>query len=412
MYSDKMKEAIKKIRKGLNKPNSDTTVTRKELIQLVEDGVLKNLSEPYKIYDVKVDRGVYHLPPVNEDGTIDDSAAPKNIDKPIPKDSKKLKEGNTPKANIPTESVATHSVSANGEEESASYIPSKMPEYIKWGNYRDIEKILKSRMFYPVFITGLSGNGKTLMVRQAAANVGRECIRVNITELTDEEDLIGGFRLSTDSSGGTYTSWEDGPVIKAMERGAVLLLDEIDLATHKIMCLQPILEGNPIYIKKINRLVRPAEGFTIMATANTKGRGSEDGTFIGTNILNEAFLDRFPVTIEQSYPTKATESKILSKHFTTLGIDDANFIDRLVTWADNIRSSYNNGLVDSVISTRRLVHIAKAFAIFGDKEKAIELNVSRFDDMVKETFLDLYKRYDGSLESKENTEENPDPYPV
>ena len=258
---------------------------------------------------------------------------------------------------------------------------------------KDIKSIVSSKQFYPIFITGLSGNGKTMNVSQACAQAKRECIRVNITIETDEDDLLGGYRLQEGQ-----TVWQNGPVIEAMERGAILLLDEIDLASNKIMCLQPILEGNGVFLKKINKFVKPAPGFNVIATANTKGQGSEDGKFIGTNILNEAFLERFPITVEQSYPTNKIESKILLNVMSEKGLTkdaDTKFGENLISWADIIRKTFYEGGVDEIISTRRLVHIVEAYTIFKDKMKAIEMCTNRFDNDTKTSFMDLYSKVDG-----------------
>ena len=263
-------------------------------------------------------------------------------------------------------------------------IPAKDDSFVQFGNFTDIKKIISSRLFYPTFITGLSGNGKTFSVEQACAQLGRELIRVNITIETDEDDLVGGFRLVDGN-----TAWHNGPVIEALERGSVLLLDEIDLASNKILCLQSILEGKGVFLKKIGKWVKPAAGFQVIATANTKGKGSDDGRFIGTNVLNEAFLERFPVTFEQEYPTVAIETKILNKL-----CGDVNFCKRLADWADIIRKTFYDGGIEEIISTRRLVHIVKAYAIFGDKAKAIQVCVNRFDDETKQAFLELYDKVD------------------
>ena len=267
-------------------------------------------------------------------------------------------------------------------------IPPKDDTFVRFGNFPDIKKIIKSNIFYPTFITGLSGNGKTLSVEQACAQLGRELIRVNITIETDEDDLIGGFRLVDGN-----TVWHNGPVVEALERGAVLLLDEIDLASNKILCLQSILEGKGVFLKKIGRRVDPASGFNVIATANTKGKGSDDGRFIGTNVLNEAFLERFPVTFEQEYPTAAIEIKILNKLCA-----DENFCKRLADWADIIRKTFYDGGIEEIISTRRLVHIVKAYGIFNDKEKAISVCVNRFDDETKQAFLELYDKVDADFD--------------
>ena len=282
-----------------------------------------------------------------------------------------------------------------------TYVPTKVSNYVKFGHYNDVKTIKKSGLFYPVFITGLSGNGKTMMIEQVHADLKKELFRVNITIETDEDDLIGHYALVDGR-----TVWQDGPVVLAMERGATLLLDEVDLASNKIMCLQPVLEGNPLLIKKEGRIVRPKPGFTVMATANTKGKGSEDGRFIGTNILNEAFLERFPVTVEQEYPTIAVEKKIIIKLMETLNVLDEEYATKLVDWADLIRKTFYDGGVDELIATRRLVHIIHAYAIFKDRMKAISMCVARFDDQTKETFMDLYSKLDDtvSMSTDEETE--------
>jgi len=272
-------------------------------------------------------------------------------------------------------------------------IPDKDDTFVKFGNFTDIKKIIQSRLFYPTFITGLSGNGKTFSVEQACAQLKRELIRVNITIETDEDDLIGGFRLVDGN-----TAWHNGPVIEALERGAILLLDEIDLASNKILCLQSILEGKGVFLKKIGRWVKPAAGFNVIATANTKGKGSDDGRFIGTNVLNEAFLERFPVTFEQSYPNPATEQKILEGVALDLGVEDRDFCKRLVDWGDIIRKTFYDGGIEEIISTRRLVHIIRAYSIFQDKAKAIQVCVNRFDDETKQAFLELYDKVDADFQ--------------
>ena len=271
-------------------------------------------------------------------------------------------------------------------------IPAKDDTFVKFGNFGDVRKIIQSRLFYPAFITGLSGNGKTFSVEQACAQLKRELIRVNITIETDEDDLIGGFRLVNGE-----TVWHNGPVIEALERGAILLLDEIDLASNKILCLQSILEGKGVFLKKIGRHVTPKAGFNVIATANTKGKGSDDGRFIGTNVLNEAFLERFPVTFEQEYPTPATEQKIIEGIALDLQIEDRAFCKHLVDWADIIRKTFFDGGIEEVISTRRLTHIIRAYSIFGDKEKAIKVCLNRFDDDTKQAFLELYDKVDADF---------------
>ena len=279
--------------------------------------------------------------------------------------------------------------SRRAQNVTESFVPEKNGTYVPFGFYNDLKNIIKSRIFYPIYITGLSGNGKTMMIEQVCSALKRELVRVNITKRTDESDLIGSYELIDGS-----TVRREGPVLTAMRRGAVLLLDECDLGTEDILCLQPILEGKPYFDKKTGEVVHPAAGFTVLATANTKGKGSDDGRFIGTNILNEAFLERFAVTVEQEYPPAATERKILEKNFAELNINDSVFIERLITWAEIIRKSYADGAVDEIISTRRLVHISKAFSIFNNRLKAIEMCLNRFDTDTKTAFLDLYTKVD------------------
>ena len=279
-------------------------------------------------------------------------------------------------------------------------VPSKDDNYVPFGNFTDVKKIIQSGIFYPTFITGLSGNGKTFSVEQACAALNRELIRVNITIETDEDDLIGGFRLVDGN-----TVWHNGPVVEALERGAVLLLDEVDLASNKILCLQSVLEGKGIFLKKTGRYVQPAKGFNIIATANTKGKGSDDGRFIGTNVLNEAFLERFALTFEQEYPTPATETKILLRVAASLGKHDEEFCTNLANWADIIRKTFKDGGIDEVISTRRLVHIIRAYAIWDNRMKAIKVCVNRFDEETKQSFVELYDKIDADVNTEEEKED-------
>lgn len=276
--------------------------------------------------------------------------------------------------------------------ENENLVPSKFQGFVPWGHYKTMKQVVSSNMFYPVFITGLSGNGKTLMVEQLHAEAKKELIRVNITIETDEDDLLGGFRLVNGE-----TKFVPGPVIEAMDKGCTLLLDECDLGSNKLMCLQPVLEGKGVYLKKVNKWITPKQGFNIIATANTKGKGSEDGRFIGTNILNEAFLERFAVTIEQPYPAKKVEEKIVLGSMTKYGKVDKKFATNLCTWSEVIRKTFYEGGIDEIISTRRLDHIAKAYSIFNDKLKAVELCVNRFDDDTKESFINLYTKIDAGV---------------
>ena len=357
---NKTQKTVLKVLKDTYKKD---TVTRAEINALVKKKVIKNPSW-LKSDKYKVDRGVYTL---NVD-SMDDSTSVDTTDTKISNDTK-----------------AAYIVSSLTD----NVVPAKDTDFVNFGNYADIKNIVKSKKFYPVFITGLSGNGKTLAVTQACAESKREMIRCNITIETDEDDLLGGYRLKDGQ-----TVWQNGPVIEAMERGAVLLLDEIDLASNKIMCLQPILEGSGVYVKKINKFVKPKLGFNVIATANTKGQGSDDGKFIGTNVLNEAFLERFPVTFEQQYPTAKVEEKIVAQKLASAGKRDQKFAHNLVTWADVIRKTYIDGGCDEIISTRRLVHIAEAYGIFKNKMKAINVCTNRFDEDTKSSFTDLYTKVD------------------
>jgi hypothetical protein len=357
---------------ALYKKYGRTDLSRSEINDMVKSGEISNPSW-LKNKKYLVSRGVYSLPIAGND------FSPTLTDVPlVPEEPKE-----------PVVSQAAFVVSSL----VGNIVPDKDPVFVPWGSFTDIKKIVSSKAFYPIFVTGLSGNGKTMNVSQACAATNRECIRVNITIETDEDDLLGGYRLQDGQ-----TVWQNGPVIEAMERGALLLLDEIDLASNKIMCLQPILEGNGVFLKKINRFVKPSKGFNVIATANTKGQGSDDGKFIGTNILNEAFLERFPITIEQAYPTNKIETKILLNVMSDKGLTkdvDSEFAKSLVTWADIIRKTYYEGGVDELISTRRLVHIVEAFSIFKNKMKAIEMCTNRFDLDTKTSFLDLYTKIDG-----------------
>ena len=287
-----------------------------------------------------------------------------------------------------------------------SLIPDKFEGFVEWGHYKDVTRIIKSDIFYPIFITGLSGNGKTLMIEQAHAKLQKEMVRVNVTIETDEDDLLGGFRLVNGE-----TKFVPGPVVEAMEKGATLLLDEVDLGSNKLLCLQPVLEGKGVYLKKVNKWVRPTAGFNVIATANTKGKGSEDGRFIGTNVLNEAFLERFAICLEQPYADTKIEFKIVRGAMIQEGVDDEGFAKKLVDWADVIRKTFYDDAIDEVISTRRLVHIVKAFSIFKDKLKAINLCVARFDNETKDAFLDLYTKIDAgvSLDNETNEEASATP---
>lgn len=357
------------------------TISRKDAKTLCKVHKFKWPSWIAKNDEYRHSRGVYKLPKIDDE----------NVNMP-----KVSKITTSPVAELtPVSAVASPTLNLQtlGLNISESLIPMPNRKYVPFGNFSDVETIISSNMFYPIYVTGLSGNGKTMMIEQVCAKTRREMVRVNITAETDEDDLIGGFRLVDGQ-----TVWHNGPVVMAMERGAVLLLDEVDLGSIKLMCLQPVLEGKSIFIKKINKLVQPAKGFTVVATANTKGKGSDDGRFIGTNVMNEAFLERFSITLEQDYPPAITEKKILLNLLDRSADNDKQFAELLIKWAEAIRRTYYDGGVTEIISTRRLVHICEAYNIFSkDRKKAIQLCLNRFDTDTKNSFLDLYTKIDAEV---------------
>ena len=362
------------------------SVNKADLQSIADSAGLKFPHWITRVPTYKVGRGLWSIP----------------VDGEIKVSEVKVKEKKTPKPKPVAEpAVSTAIEMAKGSSVEISAVPAKDPLFVPFGNFSDVEAIVKSNMFYPVFVTGLSGNGKTFMIEQACAKAKRELFRVNVTIETDEDDLLGGFRLVNGE-----TVWFDGPVVEAMRKGAVLLLDEVDLASTKIMCLQPVLEGKGVFLKKINEWVECAEGFNIVATANTKGKGDETGNFIGAGVLNEAFLERFPITVEQEYPATAVEKKILNKVFDKLNVSDSEFVDKLVNWADIIRKTYVEGAIDELITTRRLVHISNAYAIFNmDRMKAIQMCVNRFDGETMTAMVDLYTKVDAeAVNTQTNTE--------
>ena len=333
----------------------------------------------------KVGRGLYECPELAQFVDSADSAPAPVAPAPVAPVQGAVEQS------VPEMNTASLVMGMTGGDRD-SLVPQKFDGYVTWGHFSNVAKIVKSRKFYPIFITGLSGNGKTLMVEQVCAKLKRECYRINITAQTDEDDLLGGFRLINGN-----TVWQDGPVVSAMKSGGVLLLDEVDLASRNIMCLQPVLEGKGVFLKKIGQWVTPAAGFQVFATANTKGKGSDDGRFVGTGVMNEAFLDRFPITMEQPYATKATEKKILVK----AGCDDSDFAENLTKWAEIIRKTFAEGGIDEVVSTRRLVNIVEAWNIFGSKRTALEMCMSRFDDLTKKSLLDLYEKVDADMPAED-----------
>jgi len=395
-FTSKQKDFMVGAKAWAEKHGKDLSKMDKHDLQSVANSV--EMKFPHwitRIPTYKVDRGLWMVP---VDGApaikavADSSVGVDKAPDPITITTK-------PTAPAVVAPVVEMAKGANGIGQS--HIPEKDHLFVPFGSYVDMVSILKSEMFYPVFVTGLSGNGKTLMIDQACAKARRALYRVNITIETDEDDLLGGFRLVDGE-----TVWFDGPVVEAMRTGSVLLLDEVDLASTKIMCLQPILEGKGVFLKKINEYVDCQPGFNIVATANTKGKGDDTGNFIGAGVLNEAFLERFPITVEQDYPATPVEKKILGKVFDSLSISDNEFIEKLVSWADIIRKTYQEGAIDELITTRRLVHISNAYAIFNmDRMKAIEMCVNRFDDETKTAMVDLYTKVDGGVDPNATDEE-------
>jgi hypothetical protein len=353
------------------------TATRQQLVALSSEGFSRQFwleSDKYR-----VGRGVYQLPldefNINLTGAtatvieMPKKESPVAVAKPVAK------------------------ISSVGRVEEGAIVPKVNSLYVPFGFFDKMKAIVASQRFYPVFVSGLSGNGKTFMVEQACAQAKREFLRVNISPETDEDDLIGGFRLIDGE-----TKWFDGPVIQAMKRGSVLVLDEIDRGSNKLMCMQGVLEGKGVLVKKTGEYVEPAQGFNVVATANTKGKGDETGRYMAATILDDAFLERFPITVEQEYPDTKVETKILAKVFDSLGINDKDFATNLVKWADIIRKTFQEGAIDELISTRRLVHIAEAYTIFNNKMDAIQYCINRFDGETKSSFLDLYTKIDAGID--------------
>jgi hypothetical protein len=356
-----------------------SVVTRQQLVSMTNEGFARHFwieSDKYR-----VGRGTYRLPldefNINLSGVSNVVELPKQ---PAP-------------VAAPVVAKPLAKISSVGRVEEGAIIPKVNSLYVPFGFFDKMKSIIASNRFYPVFVSGLSGNGKTFMVEQACAQAKREFLRVNISPETDEDDLIGGFRLIDGE-----TKWFDGPVIQAMKRGSVLVLDEIDRGSNKLICLQGVLEGKGILIKKTGEFVEKANGFTVVATANTKGKGDDTGRYMAATILDDAFLERFPITVEQEYPDTKVEIKIMKKVFDSLGLNDDAFAENLVKWADIIRKTFEEGAIDELISTRRLVHIAEAFAIFGNKVDAIQYCINRFDNETKTSFLDLYTKIDNEVQ--------------
>ena len=363
-----------------------SVISRQELKSMYSEGFKRQAWLTKEEY--RVGRGSYRLPV--ENFNVDLTGASNVVEMPA--------------KSAPVVQKPVAKISSVGRVEESAIVPKKNSLYVAFGFFDKMKAIIASKRFYPVFVSGLSGNGKTLMVEQSCAQTGREFLRVNISPETDEDDLIGGFRLVDGE-----TKWFDGPVIQAMKRGSVLTLDEIDRGSNKLMCIQGILEGKGYLIKKTGEYVDPAPGFNVIATANTKGKGDDSGRYMAATILDDAFLERFPITVEQEYPSTSVETKILKKVFDNLGINDDEFAGNLVKWADIIRKTFEDGAIDELISTRRLVHIAEAYVIFGNKVDAIQYCINRFDGETKTSFLDLYTKIDAGVEvnpSTESTEQN------
>jgi hypothetical protein len=356
-----------------------STVTLDEIKAIAEK---LNIGQPYWFTnddDNRIKRGTYKVPGVTQKQnvqTVDMQAQVIPMQKVENKSSNRIS------------SIVT-------DPEIENLVPTKYKNYVPFGNFEDIVSIIESRTFFPIFITGQSGNGKTMSVEQACAKLNRKFVCVSMTPETDESDLFGNFILINGQM-----EWRDGPVTVAARQGAVLCIDEVDYGAQNLSSLQRVLEGKPFLLKKKNELIVPAEGFTVIATANTKGKGSEDGRYMFTNVLNEAFLERFPNTMEQDWPPVKVERKIVEKELASAGRSDNEFAEKLVTWADVIRKTFDEGGCDEVISTRRLVHIARTYGVFGDKMKSIGLCLNRFDEDTKISFTDLYTKVDAGANTE------------
>jgi MoxR-like ATPase len=361
------------------------TVTRQQLRDMMAEGIIKRQIW-FECSKYRCGRAEYALPfdefSLTPPSGIVFNAPIETVENVVPM-SKKIEAAPVaaPKALARISSVQ--------RMQEGAIIPKVNDLYVPFGFFDNMKRIIGSRRFYPVFVSGLSGNGKTFMVEQACAQLKIECLRVNISPETDEDDLIGGFRLIDGE-----TKWFDGPVVQAMKSGAVLILDEIDRGSNKLMCLQGVLEGKGLFVKKTGEFVEPVTGFNVIATANTKGKGDDSGRYMAATILDDAFLERFPITVEQEYPDVKVETRILTKLFTSLGIKDKVFAENLVKWADIIRKTFEEGAIDELVSTRRLSHIAEAYTIFNDKMEAIRYCINRFDAETKISFLELYTKID------------------
>ena len=368
--SKKMSDAREKFVK-LAIESGKTELSRQEINAICKQNNLKRPQWLIKDPTCRIGRGMYKIPVT--DSTVQMVGQVVNMKK---EPMIEVKQGNR------ITNVVT-------DLESNNLVPSIYKNFVPFGHFNDLLNIVSSNQFFPLLITGQSGNGKTMSAEQACAKIGRKFVCISMTPETDESDLLGNYVLINGQM-----EWRDGPVTVAARQGAVLCIDEIDYGAANLSCLQRVFEGKPFLLKKKNEVVTPAEGFTVIATANTKGKGSEDGRYMFTNVLNEAFLERFLITMEQEWPPLAVEKKILFKEMQSVGKDDNEFVNKLVTWADIIRKTFAEGGADEVISTRRLVHIVKSFGVFNDKMKAIELCLNRFDEDTKRSFLDLYTKID------------------
>ena len=380
------------------------TVTRQQLRDMMAEGIIKRQIW-FECTKYRCGRAEYALPfeefSLTPPSGIVPNAPIETVENVVPM-TKKVEAAPVAVTKTPAR------ISSVQRMQEGAIIPQVNALYVPFGFFDNMKRIVASRRFYPVFVSGLSGNGKTFMVEQACAQLKVECLRVNISPETDEDDLIGGFRLIDGE-----TKWFDGPVVQAMKSGAVLILDEIDRGSNKLMCLQGVLEGKGLFVKKTGEFVEPVTGFNVIATANTKGKGDDSGRYMAATILDDAFLERFPITVEQEYPDVKVETRILTKLFTSLGIKDKVFAENLVKWADIIRKTFEEGAIDELVSTRRLSHIAEAYTIFNDKMEAIRYCINRFDAETKTSFLDLYTKIDAETNMPApvaNTAQAPQPF--
>ena len=370
-----------------------STFTRKDLMSMLSSMGADTNAARYLVRKMnKVSRGVYSFGQTRKQKVQAERLQNKVSVKreSAPRTKRKTETIPAPVQEAPTSMDLSASVSSVCND--SVFVPSKDDTFVPWGHFKDLKTALESKQFFPFYIAGLSGNGKTFMVEQACAQLKREYVRVQISPETDEDDLIGGFRLINGE-----TVFQKGPVLKAMESGSVLLIDEIDRGTNKIMCLQGVLEGKPVLVKKTGEVVSPAFGFTVVATANTKGRGSDDGRYSAAGIIDDAFLERFPATLEQPYPSRAVETKIIKKHMEKFDCVLDKFADKLTAWSGVIRKTFEDGGVEEFISTRRLCHIVQTYSIFQDEKKAIEFCIRRFDNDTKDSFNDLYDKLGGEV---------------